>query len=118
MNDLHPVIFFEDRPPPFISAHYHAVQLDGHALGRKRELKHQVVQRRACGHVAIVTVDLDSQEICRSGVGGKDDAAQFGRLSVVFSLNQNRGASRLEIRKGQSQSRDAAFTGSRAKNLR
>lgn len=64
MYDLNAITVVKNRLRPFVPTHHIAVQLDGQALGRKRKFSDQILQGRPGGHVAIITVYLESQEVC------------------------------------------------------
>ena len=58
MNNLHAIIFIENRLRPLIAPHDGSIQLNRHALWRQRELPHEIFQRACCGKLVIFAVQL------------------------------------------------------------
>jgi hypothetical protein len=62
MDDLDAVAFFERGLLPVGSADDLAVEFNGEAFGREREVLDEFGERDGFGHVALLAVDLDNQK--------------------------------------------------------
>ena len=97
MNDLHLVIFPQNRRLPVHPADNHLIELDCDLLRLKIQNRDQVPKTQTIFCLSRLTIDLNAQGFCWTSGSGVYDPTKFSRTTIGDSTNNNCCASRVKV---------------------
>src|SRR2546423_559731 len=98
MNDLHFVIFPQDRRGPVHAANDHLIELDCDLLRLKIQTRNQVPEIHTIFRLSKLTIDLNAQGFRWPSSSGVYNPAKFSLITIGDSTNNNCCASRVKVR--------------------
>ena len=117
MNDLHFVIFPQDRRLPLDTANDRLIELDCDLLRLKIQTLDQVPEIQTIFRLSRLTIDLNAQGFRWTSSSGVYNPAKFSRTTIGDRTNNNCCASRVKVRNSARNHANAIAAGLDRKDL-